>query len=271
MHKALLIKNADFSANAMAIVDIDGAIHCTGIELSVSTVTMTRLGSEGEIVATVTPGNTTDSVLWSSSDPTIVSVADGVITQKGVGSVTITATCGVYSATCDVTATNVLQFSVIKDARLSPGSTGFDYVIASANSSPYAILAGTSVTPYTLRNDPSSPVPVTAPIYPIRLGNNAATITTSGVSNIVEICYWTLNCDEMCEKGQSDPQFAEYAKKITGDPNSWSAPDPGYGNRVITVTEGANSVVFALHQIDGEALTDEDIAAISITVTAASE
>lgn len=55
------------------------------------------------IVATVTPSNTTDAVTWTSSDPDIATVHDGVVTPRATGKCTITVKCGYYTATCSVT------------------------------------------------------------------------------------------------------------------------------------------------------------------------
>ncbi|MCC8038812.1 MAG: Ig-like domain-containing protein [Bacteroidales bacterium] len=56
------------------------------------------------IEATVLPDNTTDkTVTWSSSNPDIIYVSKrGVVTAYGVGTATITATCGDVSAICAV-------------------------------------------------------------------------------------------------------------------------------------------------------------------------
>ena len=53
---------------------------------------------------TVTPAGTT--VTWKSSDDTIATVKDGLVTGLAKGSATITATAGSVSAKCDVTVTN---------------------------------------------------------------------------------------------------------------------------------------------------------------------
>lgn len=62
-------------------------------------------GKTATLVATVTPENTTDTVVWSTSDDTVATVENGVITAVGVGSATITATAGDKTATCTVTVT----------------------------------------------------------------------------------------------------------------------------------------------------------------------
>lgn len=113
MGKALLIKNVDFSDVALDQVIIYDRIPCTGIRLSQSSASGTRVGDTVSIVATVTPYNTTDEVLWESDNPSVASVsASGVITINGIGAAIITATCGSQSATVSVNQTS-LQFTDI--------------------------------------------------------------------------------------------------------------------------------------------------------------
>jgi len=62
---------------------------------------------EGEtltLVATVKPDDATDkTVVWSTSDESVATVADGVVTAVKEGTATITATSGEKSATCKLT------------------------------------------------------------------------------------------------------------------------------------------------------------------------
>lgn len=101
MAKTLVIKGADFSANKLATVAFD-SIPCTGISVSPSSVTATT-DDPVTITATLTPANTTDTLSWSSSDSTVVTVANGVLTIVGNGTATVTATCGNQTATVSVT------------------------------------------------------------------------------------------------------------------------------------------------------------------------
>lgn len=81
-------------------------IPCNGVTLSETTLTFTGTGTE-TLIATVTPSDTTDSLVWSSSDETKATVIDGVVTAIANGSVTITATCGNYSASCSVNISGI--------------------------------------------------------------------------------------------------------------------------------------------------------------------
>lgn len=81
-------------------------IPCTGITLDQTEMTFTAAGTQ-TLTATVTPENTTDTVVWSSDDAAVASVDGGVVTAKANGSTTITATCGAYSATCTVSVRGI--------------------------------------------------------------------------------------------------------------------------------------------------------------------
>ncbi len=80
-------------------------IPVTGISLAKDAY-MVEVGESREIVATVTPDNAVDkSIVWKSSNETIVRVVDGVVTGLNPGTVTVTATTadGGFVASCSVT------------------------------------------------------------------------------------------------------------------------------------------------------------------------
>ena len=76
---------------------------CTGVSLNKSSLSFTSLNATQTLTATLTPSNTTDTVTWSSDNNNVATVSNGVVTAKGNGTCTITATCGDKSATCSVT------------------------------------------------------------------------------------------------------------------------------------------------------------------------
>ena len=112
MSKALVLNGTDFSTNKVATITFGESVPCTGITLDQSTKSVTAM-TDFTLVATPTPSNTTDSVVWSSSDETVVTVANGVVTPVGLGTATITATCGTQSATCAVTVDNVVPDFIV--------------------------------------------------------------------------------------------------------------------------------------------------------------
>ena len=87
-----------------------GAIPCTGVTLSKSS----HKGFEGDsltLTMTVLPANTTDEVVWSTTNRGVATVSNGVVSLVGIGSATITATCGMFSASCSVTVSAVPNYT----------------------------------------------------------------------------------------------------------------------------------------------------------------
>lgn len=99
----------------------------TGVSLNETALTL-LVNDVRALSATVSPDNATDkTVTWESSNDEIVSVVDGTITAKGVGTATITATADGKSATCTVTVVQpVTGVSITEEALsfdLTMGST----------------------------------------------------------------------------------------------------------------------------------------------------
>ena len=107
MAKTLVLNGANFSVNKLATVTLIEPVPCTGLSLSDSTKSITSM-AQFTLTATVTPTNTTDDVIWTTSDSSVATVEHGLVTPLKLGTVTITATCGVYSASCAVTIDNVV-------------------------------------------------------------------------------------------------------------------------------------------------------------------
>ena len=63
-------------------------------------------GETATLKATVLPDDSTDEVEWSSSDETVATVQDGVVSAVAEGSATITAKAGEKTATCSVKVEN---------------------------------------------------------------------------------------------------------------------------------------------------------------------
>jgi len=110
--------NTATSVNASCVVTVAASVtKVTGITLDNSTLTIT-IGSTGTITATVAPLNATDkSVNWISSDPTIATVANGLISGLKIGTATITVTTvdGGYKTACNVTISAVSVTGVTLD------------------------------------------------------------------------------------------------------------------------------------------------------------
>jgi len=80
-------------------------VPVTGISLTTSALTLSS-GNTSTLTANVTPSTATyKTVIWSSSDPGVASVNNGVVTAVSAGTAVITASTalGEYTATCTVT------------------------------------------------------------------------------------------------------------------------------------------------------------------------
>ncbi len=95
---------------ACAVSVVSKSISASSLELSEKAFTLKVQGSR-QLVATITPSNATETdLLWSSDKPSVATVGpDGLVTAKGEGTATITATTEdrLMEATCTVTVVNV--------------------------------------------------------------------------------------------------------------------------------------------------------------------
>ena len=123
MGKVIVIPGADFSQHAVAQIHFPNN-PCTGISLDADSHAFTDAGQIFQLTATPVPAYTDDPLVWASSDPGVATVTDGVVTSVGVGSATITVTCGDFSASCAVTAQMVISDPVIPGYQLRRSSTG---------------------------------------------------------------------------------------------------------------------------------------------------
>lgn len=103
MAKTLVIKGANFSTNKVATV-VFADVPCTSISLDSDSYTVSSLGTLSATY-TVTPSDTTDDVTWTSSNTSVVDIVDGTPVVVGIGSCTITVTCGTHSDSASVTVT----------------------------------------------------------------------------------------------------------------------------------------------------------------------
>ena len=93
-----------------AICKITVPIHLNGISLEKTSLNL-RKGQSSEALSVVyDPVNTTDELptIWSSSDETVATVnAQGVVTGLKEGTATIKVQVGTFSATCEVTVSEI--------------------------------------------------------------------------------------------------------------------------------------------------------------------
>lgn len=75
----------------------------TGISLNLTTLSLTE-GDEATLIATVMPADATDkSVTWGTSDASVATVNEGMVSAIGAGTAVITASAQGYMAECEIT------------------------------------------------------------------------------------------------------------------------------------------------------------------------
>lgn len=92
-------------------------VAVTSVSLSQTTATM-NIGETVTLAATVAPDDATDkSVTWASSDESVATVADGVVTAvaAGTATITVTTTDGAKTATCTVTVAEPTYSVTVKE------------------------------------------------------------------------------------------------------------------------------------------------------------
>lgn len=144
--------SASKSESRTLILDFDtgseaeNIVQPTGISLSSSTLSINIEESQSAtLTATLTPENITsgyNGITWTSSDTTVATVNNGIITAFKAGTTTITATTkyGNCSATCEVTVTGSLEEGI----RVTDIPTGWASVNANSN------FGGNGKTVYTV-------------------------------------------------------------------------------------------------------------------------
>lgn len=211
MGKALVLKNGvDFSANAVATIEF-ADIQCTGITFAQNAYTVSGY-DDVEVEYTVTPSDTTDSVIWTSSNTDIVSISNGVMTINGIGTCTITATCGAFTATATVTVS--IAYIPHWVFRALNGSTN---LFVSYGALDYNRIAAFGIGVQACNYDlPNSATRAESP-YPIKLPKNTAKVKISATSDQFydsdnTVLYWLK--DE--PSGSADyPNSAKYVSRET--------------------------------------------------------
>lgn len=91
------------STNSTGAVD---TLACTEIKLSSKLIELKAANEQYLLDVQLTPENTTDKVVYTSSDETIVTVSEnGLVVPVGYGQATITVTCGTITEECSVIST----------------------------------------------------------------------------------------------------------------------------------------------------------------------
>ena len=153
-------------------------VSVTGVKLNQSELSLFTGGSE-TLTATVEPSNATNkAVTWKSSDDTIATVTNGIVTavKEGTATITVTTDDGGKTATCEVTVNQSIY-------NISADTTALDFGNA------YTGYAQPAAKTVTITNDGNQDVTVTLPTstnYIITAGegftDSTATLAPNGTA-----------------------------------------------------------------------------------------
>lgn len=248
MAKTLIIKSADFSANKVATVSFDGK-PCTDIEINDASYSLTGIGGTQNVDYTVTPADTTDVISWSSSDETVATVANGVITAVGLGTATITATCGTHSDTCSVSV------SVAYDPAWVIGKQAYKAQTGNVPPEIYLGQQNLGAAAYGSSESGKHQIYGSSPAaypYPIPVGAKKIAITASGMY----IGMWF-----------SDSETSSYSSSasIVGDGNNASSTAGVADSHTYTIPEGADCFAMTVRLKSGASITESDLANVAVS------
>ena len=118
----------NFVNNVCSVCKYDRSVAVTSISLNKLTL-MLNVDEQATLSATVLPTDATDkTVVWSSSNTSIATVNNSVVTAIAKGSATITAKCGNVLATCSVTVNDPNE-----NFTFAPSGNGYTLTAYSGN------------------------------------------------------------------------------------------------------------------------------------------
>lgn len=257
MARTLIIKNADFSVNKLDTVIFNDK-SCTEITLDRSSISITEIGETETLVATTVPDDTTDAVIWTSSDPDVAVVTGGVVTAIGCGTATITATCGQHSDSCEITVTHIYAIADNYALNRYLGKDDSKIYLTGGDLNNYAIIY--SAIGENIRRISYGDRQLDR--YPILIPKGAKKITISCTS-FKPYGFWL---DSLTDGGMSTIAYA-LPKNEFGD----SLPNAGSRTVVIPEKTGdyanLNSVALVLRSMNST-ISDSAIEEVTVTFTA---
>lgn len=115
------ITATSWAVSASAVIKVE-KVAVSWVTLNKSVATLAPDGTD-TLTATIAPSNAyIQTVAWSSSDETVATVEDGVVTAAGVGTATITATAtddNTKTATCTVTVKIAVTWVELDESAIS--------------------------------------------------------------------------------------------------------------------------------------------------------
>lgn len=229
----------------------------TSITLNQNSLSFTGLNTTQQLTATVLPQDTTDTVTWSSSDPTIATVSDnGLVTSKDYGTCTISATAGSRTATCSVVVAQAILSSI--SAVYTQGGTVYDTDSLDSLKTDLVVTAHWS---------DSSDTTVASSDYTLSgtltAGTSTVTVSYGGKTTTfaVTVTHDMTYTETLLASLVPGTDFTYDVGTITPSDGSFTSNTGYYLSDWITIPDGTTSFAFGLSKLDtndGIAWYDEE-------------
>ncbi len=231
-------------------------VPVTSITLNKTIISLSK-GETFTLTAAVNPTDATDNtVMWGTTDASVASVSDGIITAIKSGSATITARAGGITATCSVSVTTPVTSLVLDRTTISleegqtttlsatvyPNDADDKTVTWSSSSTSIATVDNNGIVTAVREGSAT----ITA-----RAGNKTATCNVSVQKKVIPVTSVTLNKTTLSlVKNQSETLIATVLPENATDKIvNWSSSDATIAsvdaNGKVTALKGGQAVITA--------------------------
>lgn len=248
---SITAKIADLSATCTIVIN-RVPILVESISLNKSETTI-EIGESETLVATVSPDNADDpTVSWTSSDWSVASVEDGLVTALAEGTAVITAKAGDKTATCKVTVPH--QFTPVESLSLNKtettiiegGKETLELTVNPSNADLDALTwTSSDESVATVEAGVVTAVAEGVAVITVAVGEKSASCTVTVKKVGIPVESVSLNKKETTlEVGGSETLVATITPPDSDDPTlTWTSSDAGIvsvsqNGRIVAVSEG---------------------------------
>lgn len=178
-----------------------GYVTISSIQLNQSMLEL-EYGQSEQLRATVIPSNWSGEITWSSSDPEVATVEDGMVTAVGDGTCTITVTADGRTASCYVTCTMPeLESLTLPESEISleVGDTVTITPVLTPEDWPGELV-------WTSSNPNVATVTQDGEITAVSAGNCDITVTAGELTATVNVDCWRNILDDIFGGGGGDTE-----------------------------------------------------------------
>lgn len=240
----------------------DALYEVTGLTLDVTSISLGTIGATSQITATTVPSGAT--VTWTSSDTSVATVSNGLVTAVGYGSATITASAGNLTAQCSVVIAQATVSSI--SAVYTPSATIYETDIPALDT-----LKSDLVVTAHWSDDTTSTVTDYALSGTLSAGSNTVTVSYGGKTTTITVTvvalssisavytqsgtvYDTASLDDLKADLVVTANFADSTTQtVTGYTLSGTLTE---GTSTITVSYGGKTMTFNVTVTNSQAWQD---------------